>query len=65
MINIKALRGIMAEQGKSGVQVAKELNIAPKTFYNKMSKGIFGSDEIEILIKFLNIKDPIKNFFIN
>ena len=63
MINVKALRGIMAEQEKSGVTVAKELGMAPKTFYDKMKKGIFGSDEMEKMISILNIEDPAKIFF--
>ena len=63
MINTQALRGIIAEHGMSGVSVAKELGIAPKTFYDKMKKGVFGSDEIEIMIRVLDIKDPARIFF--
>ena len=39
------------------------IGVAPKTFYEKMSKGVFGSDEIEIMIKELKISDPIGIFF--
>nr|DAW31487.1 MAG TPA: hypothetical protein [Caudoviricetes sp.]DAX45217.1 MAG TPA: hypothetical protein [Caudoviricetes sp.] len=28
-----------------------------------MSKGVFGSDEIEIMIDYLSIEDPMKIFF--
>ena len=34
------------------------LNITPKTFYMRMKKGIFGSDEIQIMIDELHIEKP-------
>lgn len=63
MINVNALKGKIAERGKTQTDVAKAIGIAPKTFYDKMSKGIFGSDEIEIMIDYLSIEDPMKIFF--
>lgn len=50
MVDTNELRGIFAKNGKSQTDVAKMLNIAPKTFYLRMKKGVFGSDEIQILI---------------
>ena len=44
--------------------VAIELGITPKTFYLKMKKGVFGSDEIEKMIDFLDINDPKAIFFV-
>lgn len=41
------------------------LNITPKTFYAKMKKGVFGSNEIEIMIKELHIEKPVEIFFAN
>ena len=63
MINVNALKGKIAERGKTQTDVAKAMGIAPKTFYDKMSKGVFGSDEIEIMIDYLSIEDPMKIFF--
>ena len=63
MINVNALKGKIAERGKTQSDVAKAICIAPKTFYDKMSKGVFGSDEIEIMIDYLSIEDPMKIFF--
>lgn len=63
MINVNALKGKIAERGKTQTDVAKAIGIAPKTFYDKMSKGVFGSDEIEIMIEYLSIEDPMKIFF--
>ncbi len=63
MIDTNLLRGKIAERSKSQTDVAKAIGITPKTFYEKMNKGVFGSDEIEIMIEFLNIQDPVKIFF--
>lgn len=63
MIQTNLLRGKMAENGYSAVRLAKALNITPKTFYNKMSRGVFGSDEIFQMIELLNIKNPVEIFF--
>lgn len=63
MINTNALRGRIAEAGLSQAKVAEHIGITPKTFYEKMSKGVFGSDEIETMIKLLKIDDPVSIFF--
>ena len=65
MINTDELRGIIAKNGKTQSDIAKMLNITPKTFYIRMKKWIFGSDEIQIMIKELNIKNPMDIFFAN
>lgn len=63
MIQTNKLRGIIAEKGLSQSDVAKAIGITPKTFYEKMKIGVFGSDEIEVMINYLDIKDPIAIFF--
>jgi len=63
MLNTNKLKSYIVGQGMTQGDVAKSLNISPKTFSNKMKKGVFGSDEIEIMIKLLNIKDPMSVFF--
>ena len=63
MIRIDKLRGIISERGMSQSNVAHLIGITPKTFYEKMSKGVFGSDEIEIMIKELHIENPMEIFF--
>lgn len=65
MIDTNELRGIIAKNGKSQTDVAKILNISPKTFYLRMKKGVFGSDEIEVMIEELNIENPMEVFFKN
>ena len=63
MINTDKLRGIIVERRTSGAEVAKELGITSKTFYDKMKKGVFGSDEIDKMVEFLEIENPVEVFF--
>lgn len=63
MVNTNKLKGIIIERNKTQEQVAKEIGISAKTFYLKMKKGVFGSDEIEKMIDLLNIDDPVSIFF--
>ena len=63
MIKTNELRGIIAKNGLSQTDVAKMIDITPKTFYEKMKNGVFGSDEIQIMIDELHIDDPMPIFF--
>ena len=63
MIKVDELKGIIAKNGYSQCDVAKMIGITPKTFYEKMKNGVFGSDEIDIMIKKLHIDDPVSIFF--
>ncbi len=63
MVDTNELRGIISKNGKTQTDVAKMLHITPKTFYSKMKRGVFGSDEIQIMINELNISNPIEIFF--
>lgn len=63
MVNTNKLRGIIAQNGLAQTDVAKMLGITPKTFYDRMSKGVFGSDEIQIMIDRLQIDNPMDIFF--
>lgn len=65
MVNTSKLKGVIVANDKTQEEVAKAIGITPKTFYLKMKKGVFGSDEIEKMIKLLNIDDPISIFFAN
>lgn len=63
MIKTDELRGLIAKNGFSQTDIAKKIGITPKTFYEKMKIGVFGSDEIEVMIEELHIDDPISIFF--
>lgn len=62
MIKTDELRGIIAKNGLSQTDVAKMIGITPKTFYDKMKNGVFGSDEIQIMIDELHIDNPMPIF---
>lgn len=61
-MNVAKLRGIIAERGYSQKEVAEHLGIAPKTFYLKMKKGVFGTDEVQVMTALLAIKNPAEIF---
>ncbi|MFQ9858628.1 MAG: hypothetical protein ACLRWL_01480 [Evtepia gabavorous] len=63
VIKTDELRGIIAKNNLSQAKVAEEIGITPKTFYEKMNKGVFGSDEIEVMIHLLKIENPVDIFF--
>ena len=63
MIRTDELRGIISKNNLSQSDVAKKIGITPKTFYEKMKNGVFGSDEIQVMIDVLNIEDPASIFF--
>lgn len=63
MVSTSRLRGLIAERGLSQRRVAKQLGMTEKTFYSKMKKGIFDSDEISKMILLLGIDNPIEIFF--
>lgn len=63
MLDKNALRGEIARNGLTQKDVAKMLGISEKTLISRMKSGIFGTDEVEILIDKLNIKKPMNVFF--
>lgn len=63
MVNTDKLRGLIAEKNLSQKAVAQELGISKKTMTNKMQNGRFSNDEMDKLIKLLEIKDPVAIFF--
>lgn len=63
MIIINKLKACIVEKGLNQSKLAKMLNITQKTLSIKMKKGIFNSNEIEKMIKILEIDDPISIFF--
>lgn len=63
MIDTNALRGVIAANGLSQQDVAREIGISSKSFYSKMKKGVFGSNEMEAMIDLLSIERPQEIFF--
>ena len=63
MVNVSMLRGKMAEKGRTGKDMARVIRKTPKTFYEKMKKGVFDSDEIIAIVKDLELENPLEIFF--
>ena len=63
MVHVNKLRGKMAEKGRSGIDMARVIKKTPKTFYEKMKKGVFDSDEITAIVEDLDIENPMEIFF--
>lgn len=63
MVDSNKLRGCIVANGMTQEEIAKSIGITPKTFYTKMKKGVFGSDEIEMMIEILHIENPMAIFF--
>lgn len=63
MIKTDELRGVIAKNGYSQSDIALKIGVTPKTFYEKMKNGVFGSDEIQVMIDELHIEDPMPIFF--
>lgn len=63
MILTDDLLGYMAKRHVTQKELAEKMGMTPKTFGAKMKKGVFGSDEIEIMIRELKIDNPAAIFF--
>ncbi len=63
MIDVNRLKASWVAKGKTQGEVAKALGITEKTMTLKIKKGVFGSDEIEKMIDFLDITNPSEIFF--
>ena len=61
-MKVDKLRGIIVSQGMTQEQVARNIGMSPKTFYNKMKKGVFGTDEVRAMVDLLHIDDPADIF---
>lgn len=64
MVDTSKLKGIIISRDMTQETVAKAIGMTPKTFYLKMKKKVFGSDEIEKMINLLDIEDPMAIFFV-
>ena len=64
MVDTNKLKSIIVLNDMTQESVARAIGITPKTFYLKMKKRVFGSDEIEKMMKVLKIDDPMPVFFV-
>ncbi len=61
-MNRNKLAAAIVEQGMTQRELAEKLNMSPKTFYAKMKKGVFGTDEVTKMVEILHIQNPIEIF---
>lgn len=61
-MNVNKLKGVMAERACSQRELAVVLGMSEKTLYNKLKKGVFGTDEVEAMIDYLKIEHPADIF---
>jgi len=64
MVDSNKLKSIIVLNDMTQESVARAIGMTPKTFYIKMKKRIFGSDEIEKMMELLHIDDPMPVFFV-
>jgi DNA-binding XRE family transcriptional regulator len=65
MIDTAKLKGKIVERGYTQQDVAYIIGKTPKTFYAKMKKGVFDSNEISAMVEALAIENPTEIFFAN
>lgn len=58
MVDVDRLRGLMAQNRLTQADVAEYMGISINTFYRKMKKRKFDTDDCEKLIELLHITDP-------
>ena len=61
-MNADKLRGIIVERGLSQRKVAEYLGMSEKTFYTKMKRGVFGTNDVQRMIELLKIDNPVDIF---
>lgn len=61
-MNTAKLKGIIAERGFSQNEVAKAIGISSRSFYSKMKRGVFGTDEATAMVELLEIQNPADIF---
>lgn len=63
MLDRSALKAEMARNDITQRELAKKIGISEKTFISRMKRGVFGTDEAQVIVEVLKIKDPAAIFF--
>lgn len=53
----------MARKGYTQRKLAKEIGISENTLSAKIKHGSFGTEEVQMIMRILDIKDPTPIFF--
>lgn len=67
MVNSNKLLGVLKEKQVTQESLCKQIRMSKKTFYNRLQRKRFFSDEIEKIAQVLNLscKEIIEIFFTN
>lgn len=63
MLDVNALRAEMARNRVTQKKLSKAIGISEKTFISRMKKGVFGTDEAQIIADTLKLSNPASIFF--
>lgn len=63
MLDKNALKAEMARNGVTQKTLAEKIGISEKTFISRMKRGVFGTDEAQVIVDVLKITDPASIFF--
>lgn len=63
MFSAPEFKAQLARKEYTQKRLAKEIGMTPKTLYLKIKSGKFGTDEVEQIMKVLEIDNPIPIFF--
>jgi transcriptional regulator with XRE-family HTH domain len=63
MLDKNALKAEFVRNGYTQKDIAALLNISEKTLISRLNRGVFGTDEAQILVDKLHIKNPAAIFF--
>ena len=64
-MDAQRLKGEIVKNGLTQSDVASLIGMSGTTFYRRLKKGVFGTDEADKLIKLLKIEKPETIFFTN
>lgn len=63
MLDVRKFKAKLVENGITNAQMAALIGVSERTFYLRLKKKEFGSDEIEIMMNVLKIENPKEIFF--
>lgn len=63
MLDRNALKAEFVRNGYTQKDIATLLGISEKTLISRLNRGVFGTDEAQILVEKLHIKNPVSIFF--
>lgn len=63
MVNTLELKAAIVRKGMKQIEVAEKMGMSRKTWFDRMSKKKFDSDEMYKLIQILDIENPTPIFF--